>query len=224
MTSDLHLDSSEVALLTDLYELTMAASYLEHGFNDPACFSLSVRRLPPRRGYLVAAGTERFFEAVAALRFDAKALEYLDSLKLFKPEFLDYLSRFRFTGSIRALPEGTICFAEEPILEVDAPLIEAQMLETLAINQVSVATMIASKAARCYGAAAGRRLIEFGLRRSPGGRRRAGCRPRQLPGGFQRHGQCAGRQALRNSGLWHDGAQLCDGARARARSVCRLRQ
>lgn len=168
MTSDLHLDSSEVALLTDLYELTMAASYLEHGFNDPACFSLSVRRLPPRRGYLVAAGTERFFEAVAALRFDAKALEYLDSLKLFKPEFLDYLSRFRFTGSIRALPEGTICFAEEPILEVDAPLIEAQMLETLAINQVSVATMIASKAARCYGAAAGRRLIEFGLRRSQG--------------------------------------------------------
>ncbi|HEV3111316.1 MAG TPA: nicotinate phosphoribosyltransferase [Candidatus Binataceae bacterium] len=168
MTSDLHLDSAEVALLTDLYQLTMAASYLEHGFNDSACFSLSVRRLPPRRGYLVAAGTERFFEAVQALHFDAEALEYLDSLKLFKPEFLDYLSRFRFTGSIRALPEGTICFAEEPILEVDAPLIEAQMLETLAINQVGVATMIASKAARCFGAAAGRRLIEFGLRRSHG--------------------------------------------------------
>ncbi len=168
MTSDLHLDTGEVALLTDLYQLTMAASYLEHGFNEPACFSLSVRRLPPRRGYLVAAGTERFFEAVEALRFDAQALEYLESLKLFKPQFLDYLSRFRFTGAIRAMPEGAIFFAEEPILEVDAPMIEAQMLETLAINQVGVATMIASKAARCYHAAAGRRLIEFGLRRCHG--------------------------------------------------------
>jgi nicotinate phosphoribosyltransferase len=168
MSSDLHLESGDIALLTDLYELTMAASYLEHGFNEPACFSLSVRRLPPRRGYLVAAGTERLFEAIEALRFEPQALEYLDSLKLFKPEFLDYLSRFRFTGSIRALPEGTIFFAEEPILEVDAPLIEAQILETLAINQVGVASLIASKAARCYGAAAGRRLIEFGLRRCHG--------------------------------------------------------
>jgi len=168
MSSDLHLDREEVALLTDLYELTMAASYLEHGFNQPACFSLSVRRLPLRRGYLVAAGLERFFQAVEALRFDFAALEYLDSLQLFKPEFLDYLSRFRFTGSIRAMPEGTIFFPEEPILEVDGPLIEAQMLETLAINQVGVATLIASKAARCYGAAAGRRLIEFGLRRCQG--------------------------------------------------------
>src|SRR5271167_385033 len=158
MSSDLHLDRDEVALLIDLYELTMAASYLEHGFNQPACFSLSVRRLPLRRGYLVAAGMERFFEAIEALRFDPAALEYLDSLQLFKPEFLDYLSRFRFTGSIRAMPEGTIFFPEEPILEVDAPLIEAQMLETLAINQIGVATLIASKAARCYGAAAGRRL------------------------------------------------------------------
>jgi nicotinate phosphoribosyltransferase len=168
MSSDLHLDTDEVCLLTDLYELTMAASYLEHGFNEPACFSLSVRRLPQRRGYLVAAGTERFFEAVRALRFGPAELEYLDSLQLFKPEFLDYLGHFRFSGSIRAMPEGTIFFAEEPILEVDAPLIEAQILETLAINQVGVASLIASKAARCYGAAAGRRLIEFGLRRCQG--------------------------------------------------------
>jgi nicotinate phosphoribosyltransferase len=180
MSSDLHLDSGEVALLTDLYELTMAASYLEHGFNDPACFSLSVRRLPPRRGYLVTAGTERFFEAVEELRFDAAALEYLDSLKLFKPEFLDYLGGFRFTGSIRALPEGTIFFAEEPILEIDAPLIEAQILETLAINQVGLATLIASKAARSYGAAQGRRLIEFGLRRAQGAD--AGRSALKLPG------------------------------------------
>jgi nicotinate phosphoribosyltransferase len=168
ISSDLHLDCGEIALLTDLYELTMAASYLEHGFNGPACFSLSVRRLPQRRGYLVAAGTERFFEAVEALQFDAASLEYLDSLKLFNPDFLDYLGRFRFTGTIRAIPEGTIFFAEEPILEIDAPLIEAQLLETLAINQVGVATMIASKAARSYGAAQGRRLIEFGLRRAQG--------------------------------------------------------
>jgi nicotinate phosphoribosyltransferase len=168
MSTDLHLDRNEIALLADLYELTMAASYLEHGFNEPACFTLSVRRLPPRRGYLVAAGLERFFEAAEAFRFDSAAIEYLDSLKLFKPGFLDYLSGFRFTGSIRAMPEGTIFFAEEPILEVDAPMIEAQMLETLAINQIGVATLIASKAARCFSAAGGRRLIEFGLRRAQG--------------------------------------------------------
>lgn len=168
MPSDLHLDASETALLTDLYELTMAESYLEHGLNERACFSLSVRRLPPRRGYLVAAGVSRFVEMVESLRFEPEALAYLDSLKLFKPDFLDYLARFHFSGSIRAMPEGTIFFAEEPIVEVEAPLIEAQLLETLATNQIGFASLIASKAARCFGVAAGRRLIDFGLRRAHG--------------------------------------------------------
>lgn len=168
MISDLHFDQAETALLTDLYELTMAASYLERGINGPSSFSVSVRKLPPHRGYMVAAGLERFLEAVDAFRFDGAALEYLASLQIFKPEFLDYLSRFRFTGTIRAMPEGTIFFPEEPILEVDGPLIEAQLFETLAINQLGLASLIATKAARCYSVAQGRRLIDFGLRRAQG--------------------------------------------------------
>lgn len=168
MSSDLQLDSAESALLIDLYELTMAASYLERGLNEPAAFVLSVRRLPPRRGYLVAAGLPRLIDAARNLRFSPGALEYLDSLQLFKPQFLDYLANFSFTGTIRALREGTIFFADEPVVEVYAPLIEAQLLETIAINQVGLASLIASKAARCFGVAGGRRLIDFGLRHSQG--------------------------------------------------------
>jgi len=168
MTSGLRFDEAETALLIDLYELTMAASYLEHGINGPSCFSLSVRKLPPRRGYMVAAGLERFLESLDAFRFDSAALEYLDSLQVFKPEFLSFLSGFRFTGRIRAVPEGTMFFAEEPILEVEGPCIEAQLFETLAINQIGLASLIATKAARCLAAAGGHRLIDFGLRRAKG--------------------------------------------------------
>ncbi|MGD0075054.1 MAG: nicotinate phosphoribosyltransferase [Candidatus Binataceae bacterium] len=168
MPIDLRLEPAESALLTDLYELTMAASYFEHGFNDSACFSLAVRRLPPTRSYLVAAGLERLLEIVEDFHFDAAALEYLDSLKLFKAEFLHFLSTLRFTGEVWAMPEGTIFFGEEPLLEVRAPIIEAQLLETIAINQVGMASLIASKAARCVSVARGRRLIEFGMRRSQG--------------------------------------------------------
>jgi nicotinate phosphoribosyltransferase len=168
MAIDLRLDPGEVPLLLDLYHLTMAAGFFEHGFNDTACFSMWVRRMPASRGFLVAAGTERFLEALEEFHFDGAALDYFDSLKLFKPEFLHFLGSLRFTGEVRAVREGTIVFTEEPVLEVRAPLIEAQLLETLALNQIGMATLIASKAARCYGAARGRRLVDFGLRRSQG--------------------------------------------------------
>ena len=168
MPIDLRLDEAEAPLLIDLYELTMAASYFELGLNQPATFSLSVRRMPPRRGFLVAAGLERLLEAITAFRFDSAALEYLDSLGLFTPDFLAFLGNLRFTGEVRAMPEGTIFFADEPLVEITAPLIEAQLLETLALNQVGVASLIASKAARVMIAAQGRRLFEFGLRRSQG--------------------------------------------------------
>jgi nicotinate phosphoribosyltransferase len=146
----------------------MAASFHEHGLNDTACFAMWVRRLPQSRGFLVAAGVERFLETLEEFRFDEEALDYFDSLKLFKPDFLHFLSGLRFTGEVRAMREGTIFFAEEPVLEVRGPLIEAQFLETLALNQVGMGTLIASKAARCYAAARGRRLVDFGLRRSQG--------------------------------------------------------
>jgi nicotinate phosphoribosyltransferase len=168
MPIDLRFDADEAALLTDLYELTMAASYFAIGLNGPATFSLSVRRLPPRRGYLVAAGLERLLEALEEFRFAPGAIDYLASLKLFAPEFLDYLAALRFTGEVVAMPEGTIFFEEEPILEVHAPLIEAQLIETLVINQIGLASLVASKAARSYHAGRGRRLIDFGLRRSHG--------------------------------------------------------
>lgn len=168
MPIDLRLEPSEAALLTDLYELTMAASYFEHGFNDTACFSLAVRRLPPTRSFLVAAGLDRLLEILDDFHFEPSALEYLDSLKLFKADFLHYLSSLRFTGEVWGMAEGTIFFAEEPLIEVRAPLIEAQLLETIAINQLGMASLVASKAARCLSVARGRRLVEFGMRRAQG--------------------------------------------------------
>jgi putative nicotinate phosphoribosyltransferase len=145
MGIDLRFDSNEAALLIDLYELTMAASFFQIGYNEPACFSLSVRRMPVHRGFLVAAGIERLLEALEEFRFDQSAIDYLDSLKLFEPEFLNFLGNLRFTGEIFAMAEGTLFFAEEPILEVNAPLIEAQLLETLVMNQIGVASLIATR-------------------------------------------------------------------------------
>ncbi|MEA2679548.1 MAG: nicotinate phosphoribosyltransferase [Candidatus Binataceae bacterium] len=168
MPIDLRFAPDEAPLLTDLYELTMAASYFALGFNQPSCFYLGVRRMPLKRGFLVAAGIDRMLEALEQFRFEPDALEYLESLKLFAPEFLAFLGNLRFTGDVHAVPEGTIFFEQEPILEVRAPLIEAQIIETLVLNQIGVASMIASKAARCVVAARGRRLIDFGLRRSQG--------------------------------------------------------
>src|ERR1700682_566998 len=168
MAIDLRFDADEAPLMIDLYELTMAASYFALGYNEPACFYLSVRRMPAKRGFLVAAGIDRVLEALEQFRFGPAALEYLDSLKLFAPEFLTMLANLRFTGDVHALPEGTIFFEQEPILEVRAPLIEAQIIETLVLNQIGMASLVASKAARCVIAARGRRLIDFGFRGSQG--------------------------------------------------------
>ena len=168
MPIDLRLDSDEAPLLSDFYLLTMAAAYFANGNNDTACFSLFTRRMPPRRGFLVAAGLERLLEALEEFHFAPRALEYLASLRLFTAEFLHFLSGLRFSGEVWAMPEGTIFFATEPILEVRAPLIEAQLLETLILNQAGFASLIASKAARSLAAAGGRRLVDFGLRRSQG--------------------------------------------------------
>jgi nicotinate phosphoribosyltransferase len=168
MSIDLRLDSSEVALLTDLYELTVSAAFFDHGFNEMASFEVAMRRMPPSRGFMVAAGVERLIEAIEEFHFDAAAIAHLESLKLFKPEYLHHLSTLRFTGSVRALPEGTIYFAGEPILEVRAPLIEAQLLETLVLNQTGFASIVATKAARCFAVAGGRRLVDFGPRRAQG--------------------------------------------------------
>lgn len=156
------------ALLTDLYEFTMVDAYLAEGMHEEAVFSLFVRKLPARRNYLLACGLEEALSFLEALRFTPPQVEYLASLGLFSDELPRYLERFRFTGDVYALPEGTPVFGEEPLLEVVAPLPEAQLVETYLINQMQLQTMAASKAARVVHAAAGRPVVDFGVRRMHG--------------------------------------------------------
>jgi nicotinate phosphoribosyltransferase len=168
MPIDLRLDPSEVPLLNDLYEFTVAAAFFERGMNEPASFEAAVRKFPPSRGYMVAAGIERVLEILEDFYFDEAAIAHLESLRLFKAEFLDYLAQIQFTGTVRAIAEGGVFFAGEPVMEVRAPLIEAQLVEPLVLNQLGFASLAATKAARCVNVAAGRRLVEFGLRRAHG--------------------------------------------------------
>ncbi len=158
----------DAALFTDLYQLTMAASYLREGMRRPATFSLFVRQLPRERSFLVAAGLEEVLNFLRDFRFSDDALSYLDSLDLFDPVFLELLRRLRFTGLVRAVPEGTVVFQNEPLLEITAPIIEAQLVETAVLNLVHVQTLLASKAVRCVLAARGRPVVDFGLRRTHG--------------------------------------------------------
>jgi len=157
-----------LALLTDLYELTMAACYFEQKMFDEATFSLFVRDYPAHRRYFVAAGLEEVLNYLKNLRFSAEDLDYLEQAKLFRSSFLSYLENFRFRGDVYALPEGRIFFASEPLLEISAPLIEAQIVETFIINAVNLQTMIATKASRCFQAAWPRKLVDFSLRRTHG--------------------------------------------------------
>jgi nicotinate phosphoribosyltransferase len=157
-----------VALLTDLYEFTMVDAYLDEDMHDEAVFSLFVRRLPSRRNFLLACGLDDVLRHLETLRFTPADLDYLASLECFSDRLLRYLERFRFSGEVCAVPEGTPVFGEEPILEVVAPLPEAQLVETYLLNQIHLQTLAASKAARVVAAAAGRPVMEFGLRRVHG--------------------------------------------------------
>jgi nicotinate phosphoribosyltransferase len=156
------------ALLTDLYELNMAVSYLRRGMTGKATFSLFVRSLPAARGFLVAAGIESCLDRLQDFRFEEDDLRYLRETQGYKPADLEALRRLRFTGDIWAIPEGRIALAGEPILEVTAPLPEAQLIETLFLNLVTFETTIASKAARCVVAAGGIDVIDFSFRRTQG--------------------------------------------------------
>jgi nicotinate phosphoribosyltransferase len=157
-------------LLTDLYELTMAAGYFDAGkCREIATFELTVRRLPARRNYVLAAGLVQTVEYLLNLSFGPDEVEYLRGLPQFagaSPAFFDYLRRFRFTGDLFAVPEGTPLFAGEPMLTLRAPLIEAQIPETYLLSAITFQTLIASKAARCVDSAAGRPVVEFGTRRA----------------------------------------------------------
>jgi nicotinate phosphoribosyltransferase len=157
-------------LLTDLYELTMAAGYFQTGkVEEKATFELTIRRLPPHRNFVLAAGLAQVVDYLQNLSFAAAEIDYLRSLPQFQSApaaFFDYLQKFRFTGDLFAVPEGTPLFAGEPILSIRAPIIEAQIPETWLLSAVTFQTLIASKAGRCASAAGARPIVEFGTRRA----------------------------------------------------------
>ena len=155
-------------LLTDLYQLNMIQAYLDHGKTDTAVFELFMRKLPERRSFLVAAGLAQALDFLEELRFDAPDIDWLARTGRFEQNLLEALAAFRFTGDVHAVPEGTVFFADEPILRVTAPLPQAQLVETRLINILHYQTLIASKAARMMLAAPGKTLVDFGLRRAHG--------------------------------------------------------
>jgi nicotinate phosphoribosyltransferase len=162
------VDDANASLFVDLYELTMAASYDTHGLDQPATFDLFARDLPPGRGYLVSCGLETALDYLERLRFDDEALAFLRSLELFDESFLALLGSFRFTGDVRAIPEGELAFPNEPLVQVTAPLIEAQIVETFLLNCLGFQTMIATKASRVATACGDRSFVDFSPRRDHG--------------------------------------------------------
>jgi nicotinate phosphoribosyltransferase len=157
-----------VALLTDLYELTMAASYFENGMDEEATFDLFIRELPEERNFLVACGLEQALSYLEELHFEDDHLDYLRSLELFDDRFLDLLRTLRFSGEVWAISEGEPAFACEPLVRVTAPLIQAQIVESFLLNCLTFQTMIASKAARVKLACGEREFVDYSLRRDHG--------------------------------------------------------
>ncbi|MGJ5039961.1 MULTISPECIES: nicotinate phosphoribosyltransferase [unclassified Bradyrhizobium] len=162
------MDPLPSALLTDLYQMTMIEAYLESGQTDTAVFEFFVRKLPPQRSFLMAAGLEQALDFLQNIRFSQDELGWLERTEKFSKSLIDYLANFRFTGEVHAMPEGTVFFGNEPILRVTAPLPEAQLVETRLINILHFQTLIASKAARMVLLAPDKLLVDFGLRRSHG--------------------------------------------------------
>jgi nicotinate phosphoribosyltransferase len=156
-----------MSMLVDFYELTMCASYFENKRNETATFDLFIRRMPPNRSYFIFAGLEQVLLFLKNMKFAPEHTEYLRKQE-FKQDFLDYLERFRFTGEVCAVPEGTVVFPEEPLMRITAPMIEAQLAETFILNTVNLQTVLTTKASRVVCAAQGRPVIEFGLRRTQG--------------------------------------------------------
>jgi nicotinate phosphoribosyltransferase len=155
-------------LLTDLYQINMIQAYLDHGDTDTAVFELFVRTLPPRRGFLMAAGLEQALEFLENLRFSAQEIAWLKSTGRFHQNLLDYFAELRFTGDVHAMAEGTVFFANEPVLRLTAPLPQAQLVESRLINILHYQILIAAKAARNVLAAPGKLLVDFGMRRAHG--------------------------------------------------------
>ena len=162
------MSSSNLTLLTDLYQLTMMQGYFKANNKNVAVFDAFYRKNPCDGGYAIFAGLQQVIEYIENLHFDEDDINYLRSLGIFDEDFLDYLSDFRFTGDIYAFPEGTVMFPSEPMIKVIAPIMEAQLIETAILNIVNHQSLIATKAARVCYAAQGDGVMEFGLRRAQG--------------------------------------------------------
>jgi nicotinate phosphoribosyltransferase len=162
------MSPSASALLTDLYQLAMMQAYLNHDETKPAVFEFFVRKLPARRGFLMAAGLDQALDSLENLHFSADEIEWLAGTGRFNKGLIEHLRTFRFSGDVHAMPEGSVFFANEPILRITAPMPQAQFVETRLTNILHLQTLIASKAARVMLAAQGRVLVDFGLRRAHG--------------------------------------------------------
>lgn len=167
--SDPEPPKSGGGLFTDLYELTMMRAYAALGMAGEAVFSVFVRELPKERNFLIACGLDELLDEIERFHFSADDILYLRSLNLFPENFLEDLRHFRFAGDIFDMAEGTSFFANEPILEIRAPIAQAQIPETLVLNRIGLQSLLASKAHGVVTAAAGRRVMDFGARRAPGG-------------------------------------------------------
>jgi len=157
-----------LSLLVDFYELTMAASYFEYQPNTRAVFDLFIRKAPVNRSYYVAAGLGDIVNFIRDFHFDPEAIEYLRARKIFSESFLQFLSRLKFTGNLWAMLEGTVFFPGEPVIRVEAPIIEAQILESFFLNTINLQTTIATKASRVVLAAKNKGVYDFSLRRAQG--------------------------------------------------------
>ncbi|WP_099237735.1 nicotinate phosphoribosyltransferase [Synechococcus sp. BDU 130192] len=167
---NLDITAQDYSLLTDLYQLTMAACYVGEGLAEtPACFEMFTRRLPDDFGYLMAMGLEQVLSYLEGLRFTEAQIDYLRSTGIFEQApaaFWDLLATGRFTGDLWAVPEGTVIFPQEPFLRIEAPLWQAQIIETFVLNAINYQTLIATRAARMRHIAGDRQLLEFGTRRA----------------------------------------------------------
>jgi nicotinate phosphoribosyltransferase len=161
------INETNMSLLTDLYELTMCASYFEDKRHEAATFDLFIRKLPPNRSYFIFAGLEQVLHYLENVGFTDEQVKYLRK-EQFSEEFLQYLRTFKFTGEVWATPEGTIVFPDEPLIRITAPIIEAQLVETFILNTINLQTMLATKASRVVYSSQGKSVIEFGLRRTQG--------------------------------------------------------
>lgn len=162
------MKNRNLTLLTDFYELTMMQGYFKNDEKDMVVFDMFFRANPCNNGYSIAAGLDQVIDYIKNLHFSYEDVDYLRSLGMFSEDFLQYISGFHFSGSIYAIPEGTVVFPKEPMIKVIAPIMEAQLVETAILNIVNHQSLIATKTARVVFAAGGDKVLEFGLRRAQG--------------------------------------------------------